>query len=256
MPDPLRRTSSSWRSVFSPGRSRSSRTSDTPVAPVSPRLELAQQPFDPVCLGRFPRLSVKMRRFVRPEVPSVTGGHSCTCTSRFRFRVRSRESFRSGPALGIPSPAIPHASLSRRRGYRALDPRPRTSPRFAIFTRSADTRFSGSRLPPTDFCNFTSDARTRSRASDSRLSSRWRFTRLISKVPSLSPVCLGTRDLPLSKKDREMLRTVTALLVPRPRRCKYAADHDTRSSRPITAPLAGDAWTRPSFAVMAVGRQR
>jgi len=84
MPDPLRRTSSSWRSVFSPVRSRSSRTSDTPVAPVSPRLELALQPFDPVCQDRLPRPSVKMRRFVRSEVPSVTGGHSYACTSRHR----------------------------------------------------------------------------------------------------------------------------------------------------------------------------
>jgi hypothetical protein len=51
-------------------RSRSSRTSDTPVAPVSSCPVLSREGFDPGRQGRCSRLSVKMRRISRPEVPS------------------------------------------------------------------------------------------------------------------------------------------------------------------------------------------
>jgi len=171
------------------------------------------------------------------------------------FRVRSRESFRYGPALGTFSPAIPHASLSRHRGYRALDPRPRTSPRFAIFTRSADTRFSGSKCRP---LTSATSLPTLGHALEPPIlaSSGWRFTRLTSKPHSLSPLFFRDRRPSPLEEGLRMLRAATVLLAPLPRRCKHAVDNDSRSYRPITTPLAGDALTQPSFAVMAVGRQR
>jgi len=58
------------------------------------------------------------------------------------------------------------------------------------------------RLPPNDFCNFTFDARTHSRTSDSRVVELPHFA-VASTLPSLSRFLLRNHDLPLSKKDRE-----------------------------------------------------
>lgn len=63
--------------------------------------------------------------------------------------MRSRDGFRFGPALGAPSLTAPRTCSRSVRSYRALDPRPRPSPCFAIFTRNIDRRFSGSGSRPT-----------------------------------------------------------------------------------------------------------
>jgi len=119
------------------------------------------------------------------------------------IRVRSRDGFRYGPALGIRSLAVPHASLSRRRGYRALDPRPRTSPRFAILTRNADVRFSGSGYrPPTSATSLPTHGHALEHPILASSTSR-AVSQVTSKLHSLSPIFLGTGDLPLSKKDHE-----------------------------------------------------
>jgi len=129
-------------------RSRSSRTSDTPVA--SRRLPRAvARCVSPGRRGRVLRPSVKMRRSVRPEVPSTAGGHPRACVSRFRFRGAVTCVSATNPALAIPSPAAPAAALShRRRLLRARPPSPPTV-RLAMFTRSAGKRFSGSDGRPT-----------------------------------------------------------------------------------------------------------
>jgi len=251
MPDSLRRALSSWRAAFSSERFRSSRTSDTPVATDSTGLSLSQEPFEPGCLGRAPRLSVKMRRFIRPEVPSVCGGHSCSRMSRCRFRVRSRDGFRDGSTLGAPSLAAPHAPLSRRRGYRTLDPRPRPSPRFAIFTRSADTRFSGSGSRPK---TSATSLPTHGHALEHPIlaSSRAPLFAVTSKPRSLPPLFFrDRRPSPLEEGPR-VLRAATVLPMPVSQRCKHAATLDSGSYCPIAAPLAGDASIRPSFAATAV----
>jgi len=110
---------------------------------------------------------VKIGQRLRPRVPSIVRGHSRARVNRCQSRVRSRDGFRSGPALGAPSPTTPRACFRAVRSYRALDPRPRPSSYFAVFTRSIDRRFSGSGRRPTTSAT-TIDARTHSRASDSR----------------------------------------------------------------------------------------
>jgi hypothetical protein len=57
------------RGIFS-RRSRSTRTSDTPVASDSPARRIAWDP-RPGCRGCFLRRSVKRRRSLQPEVPSI-----------------------------------------------------------------------------------------------------------------------------------------------------------------------------------------
>jgi len=57
--------------------------------------------------------------------------------------------------LGVLSPSAPKAlACADALGYRGLDPRPRPSPRFALFTRSADRRFSGSDCRPTTSATY------------------------------------------------------------------------------------------------------
>jgi hypothetical protein len=99
--------------------------------------------------GRFLRPSVKMRRSLRPEVPSIAGGRPRTCVSRFRLRDAVTCVSATTPALAIPSPAAPTAVLSRcRRLLRARPPSLPTVP-LAMFTREAGERFSGSDGRPT-----------------------------------------------------------------------------------------------------------
>jgi hypothetical protein len=87
---------------------------------------------------------MKIGQRSRPRMPSIDEGHSRACVNRCRARVRSRDGFRYGPTLGAPSPAAPCALLSRyAQGFDWLDPRPRPSSHSALFTRSADRRFSG-----------------------------------------------------------------------------------------------------------------
>jgi hypothetical protein len=109
-------------------------------------------------------------------------------------------------ATARPSASL-HSSLPVRRfhvarGYAALDPRPRASPRFAVFTRNVDTRFCGSDCRPTT-------SATTSRRTDTPTSIRFPLAskRRITQSPRMRPryrrSFLGSGDLPLSKKDHE-----------------------------------------------------
>jgi len=63
---------------------------------------------------RFLRLSVKMRRSRRPEVPSIARGHSRTCVNRCQSRARSRVFPRrlgSRRPLTLGSPSYAFATL-------------------------------------------------------------------------------------------------------------------------------------------------
>jgi len=143
-----------------------------------------------------------MRRFSRPEVPSIVGGHSRACVNRCRSRVRSRDGFRYDPALGAPSLTAPRTTLSLRPRLRcARPPSPRIAP-FRDFHAKRRHALLWVRLPPDDFCNKLPDARTHPRASDSREPEEPHYA-VTSNAPSLSPCFLGHRDLPLSKKDDE-----------------------------------------------------
>jgi len=129
------------------------------------------------CQGRFPRLSVKMRRSRRPEVPSIAGGHPRARVDRRQARMRSRV---LPQWTGLSAPLhtrFLRAPLSR---FSKTPPARPSSP-FTVPHRgvSAERRQTllRVRLPPNDFCNYTSDARTHSRASDSRRHSAFRFTR-------------------------------------------------------------------------------
>jgi len=170
-------------------------------------------------------------------------------------RVRSRDGFRYGPALSVRSLAILPAPLSRHRSYRSLDPRPRASSRLALShepsTLASLDQATAQRLLQLHFRRTDTPSSFRfSLSSGSRFETRPRT------LHSPSPVFFrDERPSPLEEGPR-MLRTATVLLTPPPPRCKHAESHDSRSYRPITTPLAGDALTRPSFAVTAVGRQR
>jgi len=64
-----------------------------PLTPLSLRSScptLSRRAVSPVRQDRFLRLSVKMRRSVRPKVPFTVGGHSRTCVNRCQSRSRSR----------------------------------------------------------------------------------------------------------------------------------------------------------------------
>jgi len=73
------------------------------------------QPLEPGCQDRCPRLSVKMRQFTRPEVPSIAGGHSCPRMNRFRFRVRSRD------VSATVRPSVPFHPRFRMRRFRVAE---------------------------------------------------------------------------------------------------------------------------------------
>jgi hypothetical protein len=89
--------------------------------------------------GRFLRPSVKMRRSLRPEVPSIAGGHSRACVNR----CRSRGAVTCVSATTRPSPPfrsrLPRPGFRPAAGYRSLDPRPcpPCAPRFLTECRQA-----------------------------------------------------------------------------------------------------------------------
>jgi len=123
-----------------------------PLTPLSLPVVLLRafaQGIHPGRRGRFLRLSVKRRRSLRPEVPSIAGGHSRPCVNRCRSRSRSRVFPRRPDPRRPFTLGSPEVRFRDARGYRELDPRPCPSPRFALFTRSADRRFSGSGHRPT-----------------------------------------------------------------------------------------------------------
>lgn len=185
-------------------------------------------------------------------MPSIAEGHSRACVNRCRSRMRSRDGFRFGPALGALSLTALRACFRVVRSYRALDPRPRPSPCFAIFTRNIDRRFCGSGSRPTTSATTIRRADTLtslrfSRARYAAFRSPHR-TRPHFRHSFLWEQCSS----PLEEESRE-LRAATAL----PNRPYDAAKRRKaphESHRPITTPLAGGAPTRPSLAAMNVGR--
>jgi len=239
---------------LSSGRSRSSRTSDTPVA--SRRLPRAvARCVSPGRRGRFLRPSVKMRRSLRPEVPSTAGGHSRACVSRFRFRDAVTCVSATNPALAIPSPATPPAALSRRR--RLLRARPPSLPtvRLAMFTRDADRRFSGSDGRPT---TSATSLPTHGHTLEHPFLAKIQAPRLCGNPePAFASIALFTAPWPSPVEEGpRRLRAVTTPPKPTLLRCKLAKERDPECHRPTVTPLAGDASIRPPFAAMAVERQR
>lgn len=85
----------------------------------------------------------------------------------------------------------------------ALDPRPRPSSRFAMFTRSADKRFSGSGCRPTTSATaLPTHGHTPEHPILALRFERPAFA-VTPNLPPRSPGPFGHGDLPLSKKGRE-----------------------------------------------------
>jgi hypothetical protein len=103
-----------------------------PGSPRPLRSSLREDETTPTTRGAFHR-----RGTPTPTRGSLPGSCAVTCASA------------TSSALGVPSHAALRTSLSRHPNHRALDPRPRPSFRFAMFTRSVDERFSGSDYRPT-----------------------------------------------------------------------------------------------------------
>jgi len=129
-----------------------------PLTPLSlqDRLEASQ----PRARSRSPRpLSppfMKIGQRSRPRMPSIDDGHSRACVNRCRSRVRSRDvsaTVRPSAPLRLPLPKRCFRAYAQ--GFDRLDPRPRLSPRFALFTRSADRRFSGPDCRPSTSATAT-----------------------------------------------------------------------------------------------------
>jgi len=133
------------------------------------------------------------------------------------------------PSAPLHSP-LPVRRFHVARGYDALDPRPRASPRPAIFTRNVDTRFSGSGCRPTT-------SATTSRRTDTPSSIRFSLASRsrITQSPRIRPRCrrpfLGSCDLPLSKKDYESRE---------PRQSFRRRPYDAASAPQNTTPKATD----------------
>jgi len=152
-------------------------------------------------------------------------------------------------------PRLPELRFRDARGYRGLDPRPCSSsaPRCSRVTpkRASLDQAAAQRL-----LQLTTDARTHSRASDSRASCVPLLFRSDAELALVFDVLFTAhRPPPLEEGSRE-LRAETALPKPASRRCKGAVKQDPESHLPTATPLAGDASIRPPFAAMAVGKQR
>lgn len=129
-------------------------------------------------------------------------------------------------ALGALSPAALRAPLSRpSMVLRARPPSARIG-RFAMFTQIAATHFSGSGCRPNDFCSCTSDARTHSRASDSRAPQSPALAVTPRVCARLHCVLLRTGALPLSKKDCEYCEPIRSF------RCQPHGAASAPQSRP------------------------
>jgi len=238
-------------------RSRSSRTSDTPVASELLPRACARGSL-PGRQGRFLRPSVKMRRCLRPEVPFIAGGHSRTRVNR----CRSRGAVTCVPATIRPSPPLrsrlPRPGFRLAAGYRSLDPRPRPpcAPRFLTERRRA---LLWVRLRPTTSATPLS---TRGHALEHPT---------LAFLPVCPAVFAGTdetlrfglatpvtarRPSPVEEGLRT-LRAATTPPTPTPDALQARTkDIDPGLQRSIATPLAGDASTRPPFAAVAVERRR
>lgn len=152
-------------------------------------------------------------------------------------------------------PRLPELRFRDARGYRGLDPRPRSSsaPRCSRVTpkRASLDQAAAQRL-----LQLTTDARTHSRASDSRASCVPLLLRSDAEPALVFDVLFyGT---PTSPSRRRITRAASrdSPSEASPRRCKGAVRQDPESHLPTATPLAGDASIRPPFAAMAVGKQR
>jgi len=154
------------------------------------------------CRDRFLRLSVKMRRSLRSEVPSTVRGHPRSCVDRCQL-VRGHVCYRDEQTLGAISLAGPRRrACALLRGYRELRSPSPPVVRLALFTRSADLRFSGSGYrPTTSATNY--DARTHSRASDPRLFARPAFCGDVECALDLAMLFYGIVTAPPSKNHDE-----------------------------------------------------
>jgi hypothetical protein len=134
--------------------------------------------------------------FHRRGTPTLMRG---SMPARSRSRVLPR---RTGPrrhfTLGPPK----SRACALLRGYRELRSPSPPVVRLALFTRNADLRFSGSGYrPTTSATNY--DARTHSRASDSRLFVRPAFCGDVERALDLAMLFYGTATAPPSKSHDE-----------------------------------------------------
>jgi len=202
---------------------------------------------------------MKIGQRSRPRMPSIDDGQSRACVNRCRSRVRSRDvsaTVRPSAPLRLP---LPKALLSLyAQGFDRLDPRPRLSPRFALFTRSADRRFSGPDCRPSTSATATLFFRGVGTPTSTR------FSHCATKVRTLAgPLSSPSFPRPFHRpraspceEAHESLRAATVLPTTTPRRCKHAEELASGSHRPALTSLAGDAQAQPSLAATAVGRQR
>jgi len=159
----------------------------------------------------------------------------------------------------------PPSTLSLCPKFRALDPRPRPPAPRDVHANDRPALL-WVRRTPNDFCNCTSDARTHSRAPDSRrlqrpfcgdaeraLASTTPFWGALFRACPFGACLLEPGGLPLSKKVSRSLRAVATPSKPILPRCKHATRRDPEYHHPIATPLAGNASIRPPFAAMAVG---
>jgi len=162
--------------------------------------------------------------------------------------MRSRDASATDKPSVLLSRVTPHALLSRCRGCRLLDPRPRASPCFAL-SRKAPTRASLGQVTAHQFLQL------HFRRSDTLSSFRFSLLRAPRKEPEAALVLAvpvrEPRPSPFEEGLR-MPRAATALPTSASWRCKPPRSMDSGSYRPTLTPLAGDALTRPPLAVMVV----
>jgi hypothetical protein len=193
---------------------------------------------------------VKRRRFPRPEVPFIARGHPRACVDRCRSRVRSRDvSATVRPSAPFRSQFSVYRSRGAR-GYRALDPRPRPSPRPAVFTGRRHALL-WVRLPPNDFCNFI-PTHEHTHEQPILANSRSRIPQRPRTCPRSAALSKEQRPPPLEEGSRK-LQAASVLSRTPFRRCKHAARYAFENHHPARAPLAGNASTRPPIAAAAVG---
>jgi len=161
--------------------------------------------------------------------------------SCLRFRVRSRDGFRYGSALGAFSPADPGASLSRHPDLQRARPPSPPIVTPCVFRAGRRHALLWIKLPPDGFCNFTSDARTRSRAPDSRVRPPPpRIRRCVGLARALPVLFYGTSPSPLEEEAKATSRSRSSEHAPRgaastPR--GYDPESIARSRRRLRAAL-------------------
>jgi len=132
-------------------------------------------------------------------------------------------------SLGTLSPATPRTLLSHRsRLSHARSPSLHIAPRCDFHARRRHALL-WIRLPPDNFCNFTSDARTRPRASDFRDNSKsTRSTRNLEFALALASPVTEPQSSPLEEEPQEP-RTMTVLSKPPLRHLQAGREHDLES---------------------------